>query len=136
MTITHPASIYVSPSFTNGRWNYGKHTGARVTSSYDCWYFQNGFHEVTLSSGDVGYIYASDLGHPSPLPSVASRYKITGSVHVRNAPSTTRGAIIGTKTAGQIVTSPAYKGYFDNNGFAEVLMGNGNIGWISSAFVE
>jgi len=61
---------------------------------------------------------------------------ITGTVNVRNAPSTSRGAIIGHKSKGAVVRSPLYKDDFSNNGFAEVLLGNGNIGWISSAYVD
>jgi len=53
---------------------------------------------------------------------------------VRRGPSTSHGAIIGVKTKGQVVKSPDYKdGIFLNNGFAEVLMGQRHIGWISSS---
>lgn len=135
-TISHPTPIYKKASFTGGTYGGGKHTGQVVTSEYSCAYFDAGFHSVRLSGGGTGYIYASDLSKPSPQPSVQSRYVITGSVNVRNAPSTTHGAVIATKSKGQVVTSPAYKNDFSNNGFAEVLMGNGNIGWISSAYVN
>jgi hypothetical protein len=135
-TITHPTVIYKHASFTGGHFGGGKHTGQKVTSSWNCPYFDNGFHQVSLAGGGEGWIYATDLGRPSPAPSVQSRYQITGTVNVRNAPSTTHGAVIGTKSKGQIVTSPLGKSDFENGGFAEVLMGNGNLGWISSAYVQ
>jgi hypothetical protein len=136
MTVTHPTAIYKNASFTGGHYGGGKHTGQGVTSSWGCAYFQNGFHQVNLSGGGDGWIYTSDLGRARPGMTVESRYRITGSVNVRNAPSTTYGKVIGTKTKGQIVTSPIDKNDFNNGGFAEVLMGNGSVGWISSAFVQ
>jgi len=136
MTVGHPTAIYKHASFTGGTYHGGKHTGQKVTASYECSYFDNGFHDVRLAGGGTGYIYAADLVKPRATPSINSRYSITGTVNVRNAPSTSRGAIIGHKSKGAVVRSPLYKDDFSNNGFAEVLLGNGNIGWISSAYVD
>lgn len=135
LTVSHPTVVYKQAGF-GAHYGGGKHTGDGVTSSWSCADYDNGFHQVNLSGGGDGWIYASDLNGPNPTPPVESRYKITGTVNVRNAPSTTYGSVISVKKAGQIVTSPLWKNDFSNNGFAEVLMGNGNIGWISSAYVE
>jgi len=136
-TITHPTVVYKHASFARGHFSGGKHTGQVVTSDAICRYFIKGFHRVRLAGGGTGWIYAANLGKPSPRPEWISSYRVTGTVNVRSGPSTSHGAIIGVKTKGQVVKSPDYKdGIFLNNGFAEVLMGNGNIGWISSKYVK
>lgn len=133
-TIAGPATLYADASFNHPIG--GKHTGAKVTSEDYCPYFQEGFHDVRLSAGGTGYFYASNLVKPAPFPTVESRYLISGTVNVRTGPSTTRGAVIGQKTRGQMVTSPLGKDDFSNNGFAEVLLSSGNLGWISSAYLQ
>lgn len=135
-TVSGPASYYADASFNHPIG--GKHTGEKVTSELECAYFQSGFHSVRLSGGGTGYFWAANLVHPTPVPDVEARYKVTGTVNVRSAPSTdgNRSKVVGQKHAGDIVTSGLYKNDFSNNGFAEVNLGSGDIGWISSAYVQ
>jgi len=135
-TVSHATYLWDQPGGPNARSIGGKHTGAKVTSADEAAYFDNGYHSVNLSSGKTAWIYASDIVKPAPSPATHARYQVTGTVNVRNAPSTTAGAVVGTKKKGDIVSSGLYNDDFSNNGFAEVTLGNGNIGWISSAFVQ
>jgi len=135
-TISGPTLIYSHPDF-NSHPLAGKHSGNVVTSPIECGtYYDNGFTYVNMSSGKVGWVYAGNIVHPKPTPPTRSRYLVTGTVNIRTAPSTVRGAVIRQKHKGDVVTSPGYKNNFYSNGFAPINLGNGDVGWISSAFLQ
>lgn len=132
-TVDGPALYYPTDAFTVA--TGGKHTGSKVTSTASCASFSHGFHPLTRSNGSTVWMYTTHLTKPSPALPVVSRYVVTGTVKVRTAPNPRYGKAIGTKVAGQTVSSPWPKGYFPNN-FAQVILSNGSSGWMSSLYLR
>ena len=138
-TVTHPAKLYMAPKFdAGGVYTDAKHTGDGVTSREACSTWHGlGFHEVRYGIEGTAFIYASDLGDPSPSPAAVSRYTVsTSTADVFNAPSVKKGTILKRKATGDVVTSPLPKGVGELNGFVEVLLSDGNIAWMQASHLK
>lgn len=134
-TVHGPAYLWDAPSYRSTIIG-GKHTGDVVTSPDTCTYYYEGFHSVTRSNGTVAFIFASNLVHPAPALHNVSTWTLTSTAHVLDGPNS--GNILGTKTAGQTVTSPLPKNY-DNGGnydYVEVILATGNVGWIYASHLS
>lgn len=135
LTVRHPANVYKGYR-GEGLIGISKHTGDKVTSEDSYRLYRYGFdayHEVNLASGGRGYMLAYDLGPVTPVPATVDYYTVTvDRATVRNAPygTTWSSSPIVLKARGQRMATGWSKGEGQLDGFDQVLLANGSIGWV------